>query len=107
MLTSSGPPYGEVPISRTVLPSGYQLGTMPAMSPEDDRVARLEAHARYWQAEYEYLVQHLPNAVFLIDPTSDRIVEANEGPAGCSAIHGKGCSKRSGSPISTLTRSIS
>ena len=59
---------------------------MPAMSPDDDRVARpdddrvarLEAHASYWQAEYEYLVQHLPNAVFLVDPTSDRIIEANE-----------------------------
>ena len=51
---------------------------MPDMSPDDDRVAQLEAYARYWQAEYEYLVQHLPNAVFLVDPTSDRIVEANE-----------------------------
>ncbi len=43
----------------------------------DVRLASAEQRARYYRDQYEYLVRHMPNAIFVIDPGEDRIVEAN------------------------------
>ncbi|MBT3344364.1 MAG: sigma 54-interacting transcriptional regulator [Gemmatimonadetes bacterium] len=42
------------------------------------RLAELEARAQFYQTEYEYLCQKMPNAMFVVDPARDRIVEAND-----------------------------
>ena len=42
------------------------------------RLAELEAKVRFYQTEYEYLCQRMPNAMFVVDPARDRIVEAND-----------------------------
>ena len=43
-----------------------------------------QTRAEYYRNQYEYLVRHMPNATFLIDPEADRIVEANE--AACQLL---------------------
>ena len=46
--------------------------------PVDSTAVSAEHRAAYYRDQYEYLVRHLPNAVFVIDPADDRIVEAND-----------------------------
>ena len=49
-----------------------------AMTDDSQRIAELEARARYYQTEYEYLCQKMPNAMFVVDPAQDRILEVND-----------------------------
>ena len=42
------------------------------------RLETAERKARYYRDQYEYLVRHMPNAIFVINPAEDRIVEAND-----------------------------
>ena len=42
------------------------------------RLETAEHKARYCRDQYEYVVLHMPNAIFVIDPAEDRIVEAND-----------------------------
>ena len=42
------------------------------------RLAEIEASARFYKKEYEYLCEKMPNAMFVIDPAQDCIVEAND-----------------------------
>ncbi|MBT4611969.1 MAG: PAS domain S-box protein, partial [Gemmatimonadetes bacterium] len=44
----------------------------------DARLVELEAKAQFYQAEYEYLCRKMPNAMFVVDPEQDCIVEAND-----------------------------
>ncbi len=44
----------------------------------DVLLASAERRAQYYRDQYEYLVRHMPNAIFVIDPGQDRIVEAND-----------------------------
>jgi PAS domain-containing protein len=44
----------------------------------DARLVELEAKAKFYQAEYEYLCRKMPNAMFVVDPEQDCIVEAND-----------------------------
>ena len=42
-----------------------------------DKLDEAEARARYYQAQYDFLVHQVPNPMFLFDPDSEKIVEAN------------------------------
>jgi formate hydrogenlyase transcriptional activator len=49
-----------------------------------ERLSEAEAKARYYQAEYDFLIQQLPNPMFVLDAGSDRILDANE--AACELL---------------------
>ena len=42
------------------------------------QLAAAEKRARYYQGEYEYLVRQMPNAIFVVDPETQGIVDAND-----------------------------
>ena len=46
--------------------------------PQDEMTVSADHRAAYYRDQYEYLVRHMPNAMFVIDPAKDRIVEAND-----------------------------
>jgi|GEM_PF-3946473 hypothetical protein len=67
----------------------------------DARLVELEAKAKFYQAEYEYLCRKMPNAMFVVDPEQDCIVEATMLPVASWDTHAIICCRVSPFQIST------